>query len=353
MQTYYLRLATDEQRAAYDAIKRALEQKAPYANVRCETGYDKVYEAVLLDNPLCCLSHPWMQCNYDGRSYSLQYIQIQEAEFFAKLDELENHIREVCANSGVTGAYDTYKTIYDVLSDRIEYASGVYEDYERLMSRNPSHAELSRFLQRNGNAFSPYGALVGKKAVCNGIAKLFQIVCDRFGLPCACVQASSTRYYKRPPDELPDNEQCDHLLNVIEIDGQQAFADLTNGLVSKDQPFTAYDLFAVNYNVLKKSYLLRASDLLTFTCNGVDNMYFTKNKLVFPTLGAFRRYLRNYISKFRRGEIRAYYSGGKISDNDLADIFEDIVISHCPPTKEISGVRCSNGFASTAIIDRS
>lgn len=352
MQTYYAQLATSGQMSAYDAIKSSLEQKLPYANVYCDTAPDKVYEAVLLDNPLCGLAHPWMECNYDGRAFAFQYISVQENIFFENLDKVESEIREIYDKDQNASAYTLYKTIFDVLSRRIEYAQDIFDEYMRMRAHNATPAELSRFLHRHGSVFSPYGALVEKKAVCNGIAKLFQIVCARFGLPCACVQASNIKYYKRPPSEIADNAPCDHLLNVIEIDGQQMFADLTYGLVTERVPFTVYDLFAVNYNVLKRSYLLRSSDLQMFQCNGVENLYYEKNKLVFSTLGAFRRYLINYISKFSRGQIRVYYKGGKVNDDELGGIFEDIVQAHCPPTKEMSETRCENGFINGAIVDR-
>lgn len=352
MQTYYEQLTTEEQMRAYDAIRSALEQKLPYANVYCDTVPEKAYEAVLLDNPLCGLAHPWMECNYDGRAFAFQYISVQENTFLEKLNEVEREIRETYGKDSDTSTYALYKAIFDVLSRRIAYAQDIFDEYIRMKARDAAQTDLSRFLHRHGNAFSPYGALVEKKAVCNGIAKLFQIVCERFGLPCACVQASNVKYYKRPPSEIADNAPCDHLLNVIEIGGQQMFADLTYGLVTERVPFTVYDLFAVNYDILKRSYLLRSSDLQMFQCNGAENLYYEKNKLVFFTLGAFRRYLINYISKFSRGQIRVYYKGGKVSDDELSRIFEDIVQAHCPPTKEISEIRCNNGFINGAIVDR-
>lgn len=351
MQSYYQTLVFDEQRQAYESIKTALESKSAYANARCGEGAVEAYEAVLMDNPLCCLSHPWLVCNYDGRSYALQYINVREDLFFTRLEKVETEIRLAYEKSGDTSQYALYKAIFDVLSQKIEYDYDTNEDYVKLLNDGASNSKLDRFLRKHGEVFSPYGALVNKKAVCNGIAKLYQILCDRFGLPCTCVQAKCLLYYRNPPSEIADDAQCDHLLNVVEIDGQQAFVDLTNGLVTEDIPLTVYDFFAVNYDVLKKSYLLRPRDLQRFNCNGESNLYFVKNKLVFSTLGGFRRYISNYISKFSRGQIRAYYDGGKVDDGELGRVFEEVVLAHCPSSKTLSGVRCRNGFVSGAIID--
>lgn len=356
MLTYYDNLTTEEQRRTYSVIKEALEQKSAYAYEHCD-GADVVYEAVVTDNPLLCLSHPWQECDYDGRSFALDYINIPENEFFLKLDKLIEKISEDCRKRGDSSEYALYKTAFDALAERIEYDGDVFREYINIRasrkSDNDKLSDLRRFLRRNGKTFSPYGALVEKKAVCNGISKLYKIICDRLGLRCACVQARFiSKNDKNPPTEIYDTTPCDHLLNVVEIDGQQAFVDPTSGLITEERPLVNYDLFAVNYGVLKKSYLVRPRDLAIFNCNGPDNMYYIKNKLVFSTLGEVRRYARNYVSKFKNGVLRMYYRGNKVSDNELERVVEDILCSHCPLSKEPSAIRCENGFISCAIVDR-
>lgn len=357
MLTYYDRLDTEEQRRAYTALKTALEQKSATAYANCGEYAYLVYEAVVADNPLLCISHPWQECVYDGRGFSLEYINVREDVFFSRLDSLIRQIENGYAKCSEKSDYALYKAIFDALAERISYDADTQRDYIKLMASQKSEAEklddVKRFLRSHGKAFSPYGALVEKKAVCNGISKLYKTVCDRFGLPCACVQA---RYVpadsRNAPTEIYDTTPCDHLLNVVEIDGQQAFVDPTNGLVTDELPLAVYDLFAVNYSVLKKTYLLRPRDLSLFDCNGPDNMYFIKNKLVFSTVGEVRRYVRNYVFKFRKGEVRIQYRGNKASDDELSRMVEDILSSHCPPSKDISGIRCLNGFLSCAIVDR-
>ncbi len=346
---YYDRL-TAEQKNAYAAIKTALEQKTAYANARVSDGFVAAYEAVVFDYPLCCVSHHGVACDYDGRSYAFVYSDADESAFYAKFDRIIDKVN-TAYNRGVDMTpYGLYKAIYDVLSDMIVYDFDALKRYSSL-SDNNNRAEIMRFLRKKGNAFSPYGALVEKKAVCNGIAKLYKAVCDRLGLPCACVKARREQTIGRG-EEFGDGSPCDHLLNVIEIDGGYAFVDLTNGLKTKDIPITVYDFFAVNYAVLGKSFRLLPRDLATFDCSGADNVYFERNKLVFRNIGELRRYLAGYAFKHTNGEVRAYYSGGKVSDDDLRVIAEDILYAHCPPMKWIDNVRCVNGFITCAITDR-
>ena len=359
MLSYYDRLATGEQRSAYDALAGALSQKAAYAYASCDAdGAKAAYEGVICDNPRYCLAHPWPMFFYDGRSYSLEYLSIDEDRFFTKLAKTESKIREVYEGGRDTSDYALYKAIFDVLAGKIEYDYDAEQKYFAIRAQHQGRSidelnlELMRYLRRNALVFSPYGALMQGKAVCNGIAKLYKLICDDFGLPCACVQARSiANRTPDTPDSIGDQTTCDHLLNVIEIDGQSMFVDLTNGLATDDLPMVKYDFFCVNYNVLKKASLLRTSDLTALGYGGTDNLYFEKNKLVFSQIGALCRYAANFISKFHNGELRMYYVGKSKSDDELGSIVEDVLMAHCP-AHQAPHIVCQNGFINCVIVDR-
>ena len=358
MQSYYDRLTTGDQCAAYEAVANALARKSAYAYASCtETECLTVYTAVVLDNPRYCLAHPWTICNYDGRSFALEYTTVDEALFFSRLEKTESKIRKAYERMHDASTYALYKAIFDELASSLKYDYEVYEEYGRLCGRaggqtQDAHtAELMRFVRKNGLAFSPYGALVNGKAVCNGIAKLYKIICDDFGLPCACVQARSVgRARDDLPDAIPDDASCNHLLNVVEIDGQQAFVDLTNALCTEDLPLVRYDYFCVNYEVLKNECLLRASDWAAFDCHGPNNLYFEKNGTVFSSIGALCKRAANYIAKFHDYEVRLYYTGSDKSDEALYDIVAGILQAHCPAYRR-PHVACSNGFINCVIMD--
>lgn len=350
MQTYFSQLVTQEQQRAYEVIRQALEQKSVFAEARSDEAPQQVYEAVVMDHPLLALSHPIMNCVYDGRSFAFQYIAVDEEKFYARLDATERKIRETYERRGEHSDFALYQTIYDAISETVKYDHDSYLAYWELEGRSDAGFRFEGFYRRHGDAFSPYGALVKKKAVCNGIAKLFQILCERFSLSCACVQAR-TLNGKREVSEITDATQCDHLLNVVEVDGRQAFVDVTNGLPTESIPFTRYDYFMVNYDVLKKVMLLRPCDLRIFNCIGPRNLYYERNKLDFTSVGKLSRFLAGYISKFGRGQIRFAFSG-TLGDDKLTKLCNDILSAHCPPLKQISGTQCSNGFCNCAIIDR-
>ena len=350
MQTYFSRLVSGEEQYAYEAIRQALEQKTAFAEVRCDETSVQVYEAVNMDNPFFALSHPVMQCVYDGRSFAFQYIECDEEKFFSRLGGMEEKIRKRYHTQGDLSAYALYLAIYDEITQTVKYDEEGFRAYLNLQRHSDDMLARETFLRRYGDSFSPYGALVNKKAVCNGIAKLFQILCERFSLPCVCVQAR-TVVEKDPPDEISNDSQCDHLLNVVEVDGALAFVDVTNGLPNEGFPFTRYDYFMVNYEVLKKVMLLRSCDLQSFPCNGPRNMYYERNKLSFTSVGKLSRFLAGYISKFSGGQVRFSYEG-TMSDKKLTDLCSDILTAHCPPLKQICGTDCNQGFGNFAVVDR-
>jgi len=93
------------------------------------------------------------------------------------------------------GEYEKYYAIYSYLRDNCEY---------------DMKAALNQSVE-TGDAFSAYGALIGKKAVCDGISSAFAMICRHAGLPCIYVGAP----------------EMNHSWNAVLYNGQIRYLDVT------------------------------------------------------------------------------------------------------------------------------
>ena len=232
--------------------------------------------------------------------------------------------------------YLVCKTIFDVLATKIEYRDDVmpeYEKIEKLKQENSKDYDAERlaFILKYTEAFTPYGILLNSKGVCQGIAKLYKILCDKFGVQCACVEAKTN-----------DSNEYPHMLNVVEISGKRAFVDVTNGLKTgvKGLPLVRYDCFLASTRVYLKSY--RAN--IDFECNDETINYYSKNKVWFNSFDEMRRYLCSYTMSSTSGEVRCYYDGNALNDKQLGEHFSEILASHCQEGFRLKGYYVKNGF---------
>lgn len=102
------------------------------------------------------------------------------------------------------------------------------------------------------------GALVYRRAVCDGIAKAYKLLCDLAGIRCMVVTGSK--------GEL-------HAWNVVEVAGHWAHVDVTNDIMPDDAPSRAYfglsDQELARYCTPKGSYPACPHNLGFFESRGL------------------------------------------------------------------------------------
>lgn len=76
------------------------------------------------------------------------------------------------------GDYEKYYALYSYLRDNCQY---------------DMHAALNQ-ANETGDAFSAYGALVDKKAVCDGLSSAYAMLCRHAGLPCVYVGSAEMNH---------------------------------------------------------------------------------------------------------------------------------------------------------------
>lgn len=337
LRDHYFEELAGEERYPFELLRRAIADGAAECTlpVADDTSVRRIWDAVVMDHPEL-VRYPGLKCyaQVSGRGtvIPLEYLDADEALYARRL---EGMVRAVEARlTPASSDYAVCKAIYDVIAGCVTYQSAVLEKYYRLDWENSS--QLQAFAARHYSAFTPYGIVVHKKGVCQGIARLYKILCDRFGIECAWVKAASR--------QCGDRREGDHALNVVEVNGTRAFVDVTNGLRQEGLPIVRYDFFLCSSRVIGRQYTV----LGEFGCEDERVSYFARNGLRFTNKTALRRYLAAYVSAPRRSEVRVHYDAPDMDDGELRSFCLKILQAHCREGRVAHGsARC--GFFSAII----
>ena len=171
------------------------------------------------------LDHPeseLIEYQIDARSYETPFKEIaiwgkqendsvQKQEYEAKLREIDTAIADLVNEvNNEEDLVTKYRLIYDYLTTTVEY------DYDEV----DSHKEIYRIDNHN-----LYGALVKKKAVCDGISDAFKYICNKCNLECVTMRGNI--------DSTIDS-YSNHQWNIIPIYGNWFLVDCTFDLKTSD-----------------------------------------------------------------------------------------------------------------------
>lgn len=336
---YYYQKLNNDCRNAYELILSALlnRDRECVLMVQPEAALE-AWKAVVFDNPQI-IYYPGLFSNpiqINGKvKFIFQYSQVDEQAFNIRLEEALHTIDSKLPWNATT--YFKLKTIFDYIASVVKYEQKVLNEY--LQMEAPSDATILNFMERNSVSFSPYGVLMNHRGVCQGISKLFKIFCDRFGLECAVLEAKTK--------DLSGNTECNHMMNVVEVDGIRAFVDVTNCLVMPEVPFVRYDSFLMSERVMNKSFFIPED----FQCVDENVNYYTRNGLRFTALSGFRQFLASYTLRKNEGKIQCHYDGENLTDEQLEDIFFELNNSHAEEGKQMQYASIKNGFCSGLLTD--
>ena len=339
---YFDKLTSPAERTAYNAIVSALRRKERSLSIP-SVGREaamRAWRAAVFDNP-DILSYPGLvfggQCRGADVECSFEYTPIDERGrqlYEERLQGLKDRIDARLSPS--PSDYDVCKAIYDVLACTITYRWNLLKRFNEMRSAND--AGLAAFLLENTPAFTPYGAVMQSKAVCQGISKLYKILCESFGVECAVVEACS--------EAVPEGGNPDHMLNIVEVDGSRAFVDVTDGLFVPPLPVVRYSSFLVSSRAIGREF--RICD--GFECTDDSLSYFVRNGLVFRTEESLRRYLAAFATRPGCRRLRVQYTGS-LSDGDLEALVAGVMGYHCRAGYEFRQLKPRNGFCYGMIAD--
>ncbi len=143
----------------------------------------KVIDMVLADNPNIFYfdkTYVWVEDRLGMKSITLrEYMKMSEIETmqYDLSETIEQAYRKIMAYNCDTG-YEKLKHIYEYLQKNIKYDNDELSVYH--------NGTVKNYISHNA-----YGALIGKRAVCDGIASAFVLLCQRLKIECSVISGTS------------------------------------------------------------------------------------------------------------------------------------------------------------------
>lgn len=145
---------------------------------------------------------------------------------------------------------ETLNTLHTKLNNRIEgignLASHISDEEERAHILLRLIAETTTYDKNKPISHSPYGTLLCQQADCAGISTAYKLLCNASNIDCDVV--SGVVY-----DE--NNKACSHAWNVVRINGEERYVDVTFSLTDKGRANTDWFLLSKDLMWWKKYYL--------------------------------------------------------------------------------------------------
>ena len=350
----YYDMISDEERSYYDQMYSAImsQTDCTIQGGRAE-GVTNAYRAITMDHPEIVYHPGLFQRLQIGNGFVnalMQYSEPNMDEYNEALDRITQRLWNKV--SAVETDYAKYRIIYEYLTGTIEYDMDVFEEYMELSTQHGRRGyagsnttladdEFARvmrtFMVENSNSFTPYGVIVNKKGVCMGIAKAFKILCNYFGLYCLCVEAREKE------------RNVEHLLNIVKINGEPAFVDVTFGLVYESYPAYNYDMFMASRATTDGFYNLTYD----FECDNDTLSYHARHGLIFDSVSELRSYLEGYNAEIGDKAVRVRYTGDLLDGEELSKLASDILTYHLSKKHRLRSMkRVRNGFVNILLGDK-
>ena len=135
-------------------------------------------------------------------------------------------------------------------------------------------------------AHSILGGLLKKKAVCDGIAKLFKYLLNVAGIKCIVVIGNSTSPYS-----ISDNSS--HSWNIVKIDNTSYHIDVTWDLSGSEQDNICYDYYCLTDAMIQVDHTYK---LMYPACIETFENYFEKNRLIVNSENELQKFITNQIT---------------------------------------------------------
>lgn len=275
--SYYFDQLSGLEQSYYQKVLRTLEQcgatVGPGIMIQ-DKGFERVLRAVSYDHPelfyvdfqrLGYMKTPF------GVVYNPSYTYKSSTQSIM-CDQINNAVQSIlkeARTAGVRTSLEYCRWFHNYLVKNVKY------NYDAL--RNPDMYP---------DAFNCFGALVNKKAVCEGISKAFKLLCDRAGVKAFVVAGESN---------LPStNQMMAHAWNCIVVNNQYAHVDVTWDInMSEVAKSTRYDYFCMSDKDISVDHVFSGYP----ACTGDKLSYFCQTGKMFSNVQSLKTYLETEIRK--------------------------------------------------------
>lgn len=256
---YYYRIMSIEEKKAYKMIYDGLKMRAFNIVVSLYLRSEQVQEVylkVLYDNPLFFFINQTVikMTGEPGYWILLPEYLFANREITTITNDIHRIVNKVAvkANTMRSNEFRLEKYLHDTVVKSVAY------DYDAFKKTDCF------------NAHSIVGAFLENKAVCEGIAKAFKLLCNEFGIKCMVVLGKANKEGDFSGDDY-------HAWNLVKIGNESYHVDVTwDNLYDTDIRHISYDYF----NVTTKDILLDHQPLEVNLpiCNSTRLNYFYSTK---------------------------------------------------------------------------
>jgi hypothetical protein len=233
-----------------------------------QVDIQKVVNYIAHDNPgLFYVDFHRIVFSLIGSKATIQSNFLFEKQKIISLEQqIEAIVSEVLAKYNFRAMDDYQKelTLHDYLINSVSYASVT-----------------------NSETTSVIGALLSKKAVCEGYAKAYKLLCDQAGLACIVVSGSAVPQQR--------NFEENHAWNIVSINGVHSHVDVTWDSTTKEDGENCYDHFNLTDEDIAKDHTWDRT--LLSACTTKELGYYSRNNLCVNDLFEFKHFIVSRLAQ--------------------------------------------------------
>ncbi len=256
---YYYSVMSPEEKQAYRMIFDGLKARSYHVGVTVDLARNQVQEIylrVLYDNPLFFyVNQRVIRMTGEPGAYDLlpEYLYSQK-EILQLTREVRNVVDKVALKARqMPNEFRLEKYLHDSVVKSVAY------DYDSLSKSDCF------------NAHSIIGCFLDRKAVCEGIAKAFKLLCNEFSMKCIVVLGKAS-----PDGDLSGD--CYHAWNLVKIGDESYHVDPTwDNLYDREIKHISYDYFNVTTEEILKDHRPLEGQLPFCSSTRLNYFYSTKS----------------------------------------------------------------------------
>lgn len=154
----------------------------------------------------------------DNKNINYEYSSIyyyNKEEYYTKLDEVNSQIKNLVDKVNfVSDPVTKYTLIHNWILENVKYQK-MPDDVNTIIVDDDANEYLCQY--DTNTTQNLYGAIVEKKAICDGIADAFKYICNQCNLECVIVDGYIGNL----------SEESYHAWNIVKIDGSWYLVDCT------------------------------------------------------------------------------------------------------------------------------
>lgn len=267
---HYSKLTVNEQsyyKTALNTMQRGDSKTKPMA-FATSGSLTRVMYAISLDHPemfFVDFKKFVMRTSARGMSLEIGYVIPKSKRTFAarEVEDKVSKILELASKANLKNEFQKCRWIHDYIVRKTEY------HYDAL--NNP---------EKYPNAFTIWGSLLEGKAVCEGFAKVFKLLCDKMGVNAMIIHGTSKL-------ETFDSSM-EHAWNIVRFNNDYVHIDTTwDRCMSEESRYTRYDYFCISDKDIQNDHAYSSFPV----CETDSYSFFSKKKRFFSNTADLQKYL--------------------------------------------------------------